>query len=153
MNNNLPALAQGWRELFDVRRELEAAVEEVKAQEKKHEELILSYLDQTGQRGASIPNVGTVTRMERKTVFIADQEKLCSFMFNEMSKAQAMGAPLNNHLYTQARAAQNKFLDLAEKHLASQSIQVTTDNLNTVLRPLGLEVTSKDVLHFAKARS
>jgi hypothetical protein len=150
---DLAGLVQQWRSLYEIRKEVELAAEEVSKAEKECEAQILNRLDVAGQKGATFAGIGTVTKAARKTVFLVDQEAACRFMLAEMSQAASAGQPLNNALYMQARASQNKLLEMAEARLRSSGSLVTNDNLNLILKPAGFELAIKDTLHFAKAKN
>ena len=151
---HLPGLVKEYLELLEVRQETERVAEELKKQEKAVKADILSYLSQTGQKGASLPGLGTVTRTLRNTVFIKDGEAACRFMFENMKKAEAAGTPIINHLILQQRASQNKLLNWAEEALKEDGRPPEDFNgLKHVLNSAVFDLTVTEDLHYARARS
>jgi hypothetical protein len=141
-----------WRELYDTRKELEEALSDVKKEEGRLTSWIMEDLHGTGQKGASYPDLGTVTIVERPFVSILDGETVARNMKAEMDRMQADGLPLVNAVWYQQRASQNKLIDMAEAAIAARGEKVDHNTLTAELKTMGFSYGLAESLHFAAPR-
>jgi spore germination protein YaaH len=145
-------LVSDWRGLIATRKELDEAIASVKEQENLCETRIRQYLDRLNVKGLKL-SCGTVTKSTRTTVRVRDAERVCETMFAQMKEAAANGEPLVNHLLLNKAAAQNKMLEYAREVLQANGLPENTNELNSILGPMGFDTDIRDTLHFAKQRS
>lgn len=151
--SDLPGLARRWREAFEARRECEEAIAVLKKCEADIKGRIMEWLAASGQRGASIPGVGTLTVTERRTVIITDGELAARTELESLKDMEARGLPLVNGTLLQQRAAQNKLLAMIEDRIGRDAgREPAADEIDRELRAMGFGMLTQPDLHFAAPR-